>query len=125
MRQQLAATGSVLVATAGGYQYAGAWGEVLTVAAQAKGIAGLVIDSAVRDIEALTQRRFPVFGRGLSIGACQKEEIGTLHQPIDLYGVMVHSGDIVVGTADGVVILGSNRSTKCCETLLREETRVA
>jgi len=97
--------GSVLVATAEGYEYAGAWGEVLTVAAQARGIAGLVIDGAVRDIEAITERRFPVFSRGLAIGACKKEQIGTLHEPINLGGVTVHSGDIVVGTADGVVIL--------------------
>jgi len=101
----VAAAGSVLVATAEGYEYAGAWGEVLTVAAQARGIAGLVIDGAVRDIEAITERRFPVFSRGLAIGACKKEQIGRLNEPIELGGVTVRSGDIVVGTADGVVIL--------------------
>jgi regulator of RNase E activity RraA len=99
--------GSVLVANAERYQYAGAWGEVLSVAAQARGIAGLVIDGAVRDIEAITQRRFPVFSRGLAIGACKKEKIGTLNEPIDLGGVTVRSGDIVVGAGDGVVILDS------------------
>lgn len=101
----VAEPGSVLVATAEGYEYAGAWGEVLSVAAQAKGITGLVIDGGVRDIEAITERRFPVFSRGLAIGACKKEQIGTLHEPIDVGGVTVYSGDIVVGTADGVVIL--------------------
>jgi 4-hydroxy-4-methyl-2-oxoglutarate aldolase len=103
----LAAAGNVLVATAERYQLAGAWGEVLSVAAQARGIAGLVIDGTVRDIEAITQRRFPVFSRGLAIGACKKEKIGTLNEPIDLGGVTVRSGDIVVGTGDGVVILTS------------------
>jgi 4-hydroxy-4-methyl-2-oxoglutarate aldolase len=101
----VATPGTVLVATAAGYEYAGAWGEVLTVAAQARGIAGLVIDGAVRDIEAIRERRFPVFSRGLAIGACKKEQIGTLHESINLGGVTVHSGDIVVGTADGAVIL--------------------
>ena len=101
----VAAPGNVLVATAEGYQYAGAWGEVLSVAAQARGIAGLVIDGAVRDIEAMAERSFPVFSRGLAIGACKKEKIGTLQEPIDVGGVTVRSGDIVVGTADGVVIL--------------------
>jgi 4-hydroxy-4-methyl-2-oxoglutarate aldolase len=75
------------------------------VAAQARGIAGLVIDGAVRDMEAITERRFPVFSRGLAIGACKKEQIGTLQEPIDLGGVIVRSGDIVVGTGDGVVVL--------------------
>jgi 4-hydroxy-4-methyl-2-oxoglutarate aldolase len=101
----LAAPGSVLVAYAERYQYAGAWGEVLTVAAQARRISGLVIDGAVRDIEAIEKRRFPVFSRGLAIGACTKEKFGTLNEPIDLGGVTVRSGDIVVGTGDGVVIL--------------------
>lgn len=101
----LATPGSVLVANAERYQYAGAWGEVLSVAAQARGIVGLVIDGAVRDIEAITERRFPVFSRGLAIGACKKEKIGTLNEPVDLGGVTVRSGDIVVGAGDGVVIL--------------------
>ena len=103
----LASPGSVLVANAERYQLAGAWGEVLSVAAQARGIAGLVIDGTVRDIEAITQRRFSVFSRGLAMGACKKEKIGTLNEPIDLGGVTVRSGDIVVGTGDGVVILDS------------------
>jgi 4-hydroxy-4-methyl-2-oxoglutarate aldolase len=101
----VAEPGSVLVASAEGYQYAGAWGEVLSVAAQARGVAGLVIDGAVRDIEAITERHFPVFSRGLAIGACKKERIGTLQEPIDLGGVIVRWGDIVVGTGDGVVVL--------------------
>jgi 4-hydroxy-4-methyl-2-oxoglutarate aldolase len=101
----IAEPGSVLVASAERYQYAGAWGEFLSVAAQARGIAGLVIDGAVRDMEAITERRFPVFSRGLAIGACKKEQIGTLQEPIDLGGVIVRSGDIVVGTGDGVVVL--------------------
>src|SRR6266550_5513 len=90
----VAEPGSVLVATAEGCGYAGAWGEVLSVAAQAKGIAGLVIDGGVRDIEAITERRFPVFSRGLAIGACKKEQIGTLHEPIDVGGVTAYPGDI-------------------------------
>ena len=112
----VAESGSVLVATAERYQYAGAWGEVLSVAAQSRGIAGLVIDGAVRDIEAITDLRFPVFARGLAIGACKKEQIGKLHEPIDVGGVAVRSGDIVVGTADGVVILDS----RSIEQILRE-----
>jgi 4-hydroxy-4-methyl-2-oxoglutarate aldolase len=101
----LAEPGSVLVANAQRYLYAGAWGEVLTVAAQARGIAGLVIDGAVRDIEAVSQRRFHVFSRGLAIGACKKEKFGTIGDPVDLGGITVRSGDVVVGTADGVVVL--------------------
>ena len=121
----VAEPGSVLVATAEGYQYAGAWGEVLSVAAQARGIGGLVIHGAVRDIEAITERRFPIFSRGLAIGACRKEQIGTLHEPIDLGGVTVRSGDIVVGTADGVVILDSQLIEQVLKDAIARRAREA
>jgi 4-hydroxy-4-methyl-2-oxoglutarate aldolase len=121
----IAAPGSVLVANAERYQYAGAWGEVLTVAAQARGVAGLVIDGAVRDIEAITERRFPVFSRGLAIGACKKEQIGTLNQPIDLGGTTVRSGDIVVGTGDGVVILDGHSIEQVLQAAVARRTREA
>jgi len=121
----VAAAGSVLVATAEGYQYAGAWGEVLTVAAQARDIAGLVIDGAVRDIEAITERRFPVFSRSLAIGACKKEQIGTLYEPIDLGGVTLRSGDIVVGTADGVVALESQSIGQVLQNAIARREREA
>jgi 4-hydroxy-4-methyl-2-oxoglutarate aldolase len=113
----LAAPGSVLVATTERYQLAGAW------AAQARGIAGLILDGAVRDIEAITQRRFPVFSRGLAIGACKKEKIGTLNQPIDLGGVTVHSGDIVVGAADGVVILDNETIEQVLQAAITRRDR--
>jgi 4-hydroxy-4-methyl-2-oxoglutarate aldolase len=119
----LAPPGSVLVANAERYQYAGAWGEVLSVAAQARGFAGLVIDGAVRDIEAITVRRFPVFSRGLAIGACKKEQIGTLNEPIDIGGVTVRSGDIVVGAGDGVVILDSQTIEQVLQAAIARRER--
>jgi 4-hydroxy-4-methyl-2-oxoglutarate aldolase len=115
----IAAPGSVLVANAERYQYAGAWGEVLTVAAQARGVAGLAIDGAVRDIEAITERRFPV------IGTCKKKQIGTLNEPIDLGGTTVRSGDIVVGTGDGVVILDGHSIEQVLQAAVARRTREA
>jgi len=102
--------GVVLVATLGGYLGTGAWGEILTVAAQARGVAGLAVDGAVRDIEAIAGLGFPVFSRGLAIGACTKERFGTLEQPIMFGGVLVRSGDIVVGDADGLVVVAQERA---------------
>lgn len=118
-----AATGSVLVASAERCQEAGAWGEVLSVAAQARGIAGLVIDGAVRDIEAIAERGFPVFSRGLAIGACKKEQIRALNEPVDLGGVTVRAGDIVVGTGDGVVILDSHTIEQVLQTAIARRRR--
>lgn len=102
--------GVVLVASVGGFLRAGAWGEILTVAAQAKGVAGLVIDGAVRDIEAIARLRFPVFSRCLAIGACTKERFGTLNQPLVFGGVAVRPGDVVFGDSDGLVVIERERA---------------
>ena len=101
--------GSVLVANAGGFIRAGAWGEILTVAAQAKGVAGLVIDGAVRDIEAIAPLGFPIFSRGLAIGACSKERFGSLDQPCLFGGVAVQPGDLIFGDSDGLVVIEQAR----------------
>jgi len=97
--------GSVIVATVGNHLLAGAWGEILTEAARARGVAGLVIDGAVRDIDAIEGLRFPVFSRGLAIGSCTKERPGQVDVPIQLGGVAVRPGDLVFGNADGIVIV--------------------
>jgi 4-hydroxy-4-methyl-2-oxoglutarate aldolase len=101
--------GVVVVATVGGYLLAGAWGEILTEAARARGLAGLVIDGAVRDIDAIEASGFPVFSRGLAIGSCTKERPGKLDAAIQLGGATVRPGDLVFGNADGVVIVEHDR----------------
>ena len=106
----VATPGTVIVADIDSYMLAGAWGEILTVAAQAKGIAGLVVDGAVRDIEAIALRKFPVFCRGLAIGACSKERIGELNVPLVFAGVNVRSGDIILGDSDGLVVIERERA---------------
>jgi 4-hydroxy-4-methyl-2-oxoglutarate aldolase len=101
--------GVVIVASVGGYLMAGAWGEILTEAARARGVAGLIIDGAVRDIDAIEALRFPVFSRGLAIGSCTKEKTGTLQAPVQFGAVTVRSGDLVFGNSDGIVISEQDR----------------
>lgn len=113
----------VLVANVGSYLLAGAWGEVLTVAAQARGILGLVIDGAVRDIDAIERLGFPVFSRGLAIGACSKERPGTLNRPIQIGGATVHPGDIIVGHSDGLVVVDHNRAEEVYEKAASRQQR--
>jgi 4-hydroxy-4-methyl-2-oxoglutarate aldolase len=101
----VAPPGSVIVGDIGSYMLAGAWGEILTAAAQARNIAGVVVNGAVRDIEAIAQRLFPVFSRGLAIGACTKEKIGELNVPLVFGGAVIRPGDILLGDADGLVVI--------------------
>ncbi|WP_232080855.1 RraA family protein [Variovorax sp. SRS16] len=100
--------GSVLVVGAGGF-VTGYWGEVLTVAAEAAGVEGLVIDGGVRDIAAMTARRFPVFTRGISMRGTVKASAPSVGLPIHLAGTPVKAGDLVVADDDGVLILPVDR----------------
>ncbi|MFJ3214103.1 4-carboxy-4-hydroxy-2-oxoadipate aldolase/oxaloacetate decarboxylase [Streptomyces flaveolus] len=100
-----AGPGDVLVVDAKGYLEAGPWGDVLTCAAQQRGLAGLVIDGAVRDSRDIIASGFPVFARGLSIKGTTKAVPGRINVPVRVGGVHVEPGDIIVGDADGLVRL--------------------
>ena len=117
--------GAVIVARLGGYLLAGAWGEILTVAAQARGIAGLVVDGAVRDIDAIAERNFPVFSRGLAIGSCTKERFGKLGEPIVFGGIAVKSGDIILGNSDGLAVVAKERADEVFEAAMGRRRREA
>jgi len=79
--------GDVLVVDAKGYTEAGPWGDILTLAAQKSGISGLVIDGAVRDGDTILKMGFPVFSRGLSIRAAQKNQPGRVNIPTSFAAV--------------------------------------
>jgi 4-hydroxy-4-methyl-2-oxoglutarate aldolase len=113
--------GDVIVASAGAYVLAGAWGEILTVAAQSRGITGLVIDGAARDIVAIEELRFPVFSRGLAIASCTKERVGKLNGPVQIGGVVVWPGDLVFGDSDGIVIVQGDRIEDVYEAALARQ----
>ena len=82
------------------------WGELLSTAAAARGAAGAVMDGMVRDTRAIRAMRFPVFHGG--IGPLDSKGRGTIMAidvPVRCGGVMVHPGDLVVGDADGLVVV--------------------
>ena len=97
--------GDVLVVDAGGYAGAGPWGDILTLAAQTLGLAGLVIDGAIRDSADIVQSRFPVFARGICLRGTSKNKPGCVGQPIACGGILIHPGDLIVGDRDGLVVI--------------------
>jgi len=97
--------GDVLVVSAGEYSEAGLFGDVLGNACAAKGIAGLVTDSGVRDTHDLRRLGLPVFSGSVSIKGTVKETLGYINQPMPFGGEMIHPGDVVRGDADGVVVV--------------------
>lgn len=110
----LAQPGDVLVVHVSGVYEHGYWGEIMTSAAKAKGLGGLVIDGCVRDGVLLEEIGFPVFARGLCIRGTGKDygAIGWLNAPVLMGDVRIAAGDLIVGDADGVVAIPRARAAE-------------
>ncbi len=104
-----AQAGDALVVDVGDFRELGYWGEVLTTAAQARGVVGLVIDGGVRDVQEIHARRFPVFSAMIALRGAAKSHPGMVGRPIHCGGVPVEFGDWIVGDADGVVVVPAAR----------------
>jgi len=102
-----AAPGHALVVDVGPERDYGYWGEVLTTGAQARGLAGLVIDGGVRDSAALEAHRFAVFSTTVALRGAAKVAPGSVGAPVTVGGVEVCAGDWVVGDADGVTVVAA------------------
>jgi 4-hydroxy-4-methyl-2-oxoglutarate aldolase len=105
-----ASPGDILVVAAHGH-VAGYWGEIMAVAAQHRGIAGLVIDGGVRDTAALRERDFPVWAVGVSVHGTVKQQPGQVNEPVAVGGVVVNPGDYVLADDDGVVAIAAAEVT--------------
>ncbi len=119
----VARPGDVMVVYASGVYEHGYWGEIMATMAQARGVAGLVIDGGVRDSMLLAQMGFPVFARGLCIRGTGKDfgATGWINHPIRLGEVTVDGGDLIVGDADGVVAIPRARAAEVIEKSVRRE----
>ncbi|HEX3333120.1 MAG TPA: hypothetical protein VHS57_02190 [Acidimicrobiales bacterium] len=100
--------GSALVVDVGQVADRGYWGEVLTTAAEAAGIAGLVLDGGVRDVGALAGHSFPVFSSAIALTGATKDKPGAVGRPVRVGGVVVAVGDWVVADVDGVTFVPGN-----------------
>jgi regulator of RNase E activity RraA len=100
----------VLVAALNGSREAGHWGSLLTQAAMARGIAGLIIDGAVRDVAEIADLRFPVFYRGLMPRKAEKTDPGQVREAVLMDGHTIVDRDFVVADADGVAIVPRART---------------
>jgi 4-hydroxy-4-methyl-2-oxoglutarate aldolase len=121
----MAQPGDVIVADVGDFVEAGHWGEITTVAAQVRGVAGLVINGGVRDVAPIQRRGFPVFARAISMKATVKAVPGTINHPIVCGGVTVQSGDLVLADDDGVVVVQRERAEAVVAAAMEREEREA
>lgn len=109
-----AKAGDVLVVYVSDVYEHGYWGEIMSIAAKARNLGGLVIDGCVRDIEQLEQIGFPIFSRGLCIAGTSKNPAskGRINEPLLIGKAQIKSGDLIVGDRDGVVAIPKEQVDK-------------
>jgi 4-hydroxy-4-methyl-2-oxoglutarate aldolase len=118
-----ACAGDILVVCTSGGIEAGYWGDILNEAAMARRLGGLVIEGRVRDSAGLIQRPFPVFSQGVCIRGTVKarEAIAWLSQPVRIGEIIIAQGDLVVGDADGVVVIPAQQARQALDAARRRE----
>ena len=99
----LAQPGDVIVVDGGGDLSNALIGELMTTYANKRGIAGFVIDGAIRDLDVIAAGDLPVYAAGVTHRGPWKDGPGEINVPISLGGMVVSAGDLILGDADGVL----------------------
>jgi 4-hydroxy-4-methyl-2-oxoglutarate aldolase len=125
----LAKPGDVIVVDGKGDLSSALMGEIMCQQAAALGIAGVVIDGAVRDSEAIRELGFPMYAAGLNPNGPTKSVAGRVNHPISIGGVTVNPGDLVVGDADGITVIERHKAAAmlplAAEKVAAETKRIA
>jgi len=128
----IAEPGDVLVISNNGATNVACWGELATMSAMERGLAGVVIDGAVRDIDDIRRLGFPVFARAVTPNAGEPKGFGEINAEVQCGGQTVRPGDWIAGDASGVVVIPRERAAeisrrarevKKTEERIREEIR--
>ena len=117
--------GSIIVADAGFESEAGPWGDLMTLSAMQKGIAGLVISGSVRDGDDIARYGFPVFCTGQCIRGTTKKMKGPAPDTVRIGEVTIAPGDIIVGDNDGLVVVDANMVRTVTEACPKREEKEA
>jgi regulator of RNase E activity RraA len=126
---EAAGEGDVLVIANGGRVDVSSWGGILTLAARRRGIGGVVIDGACRDIAESEELGFPVYGRAVvPVSARGRIVQLAMEEPVDIAGMTVHPGDAVLADRNGVVFVRAadlSRVLTLAERITARETAMA
>ena len=100
-------------------------GEIMKTIAERRGVAGFVIDGAIRDSSAFAASDFPCFARGVNHRGPYKDGPGALDVPVAISGNVVSPGDIVVGDEDGVVTFSAAIAADLATTVRKQLAKEA
>jgi regulator of RNase E activity RraA len=93
-------------------------GGIITAGAAMLGLAGMVIDGAIRDVAEIREREFPVYARGVSHRGPYKNGPGEINVPVCIGGMVVQPGDIIVGDQDGLLAFPAAEAANLIEKAL-------
>lgn len=116
--------GDVLVVALTAPSLHGMFGDLLATSCRARGLAGVIIDSGVRDTSDLRRMRFPIWAKGICAAGTQKTGLGWVNVPVSCGGTVVMPGDIVVADNDGVAVVQKEHVTEtiaACRRRLENE----
>ncbi|AEG93816.1 RraA family protein [Ramlibacter tataouinensis] len=99
----LAEPGDVIVVDAGGDLTNALIGELMVSYAVSRGIAGFVMNGAIRDLDMIGSGSFPVYAAGVTHRGPYKDGPGEINVPVAIDGMVIHPGDLMVGDADGLL----------------------
>ncbi|MFM7571305.1 MAG: RraA family protein [Betaproteobacteria bacterium] len=102
--------GSVIVIDTGGSGVHPVWGGTSSLAARTRGVAGVVTNGLLRDIDEIRDAQFPVYATGVCVQGTLKNHPGWTGVPVSVGGVIVQSGDVVLGDSDGVVVIPAGQA---------------
>jgi 3-hexulose-6-phosphate synthase/6-phospho-3-hexuloisomerase len=106
----LAGPGDVIVINNDGGIHVAPWGELATRSCMGKGVAGVVIDGAVRDVDDIRRLGYPVFARAIVPNAGEPKGFGEINTEIGCCGQVVRPGDWIAGDMNGVVVIPRERA---------------
>jgi 4-hydroxy-4-methyl-2-oxoglutarate aldolase len=101
--------GDVLVLTMPEPEPVALIGELLVTQAKARGVAGLLVDAAVRDASELRELGVPVWARWIRVRGATKTSVGAIDEPVEMGGTAIRPGDHVVLDDDGAVVVRRER----------------
>ena len=116
----LAQPGDVLVIDGKGDQTCALMGSIMLNACKRLGLAGVVLDAAIRDTEELIELGFPVWAVGSNPNGPTKTASGRINWPISCGGISIHPGDLIVADADGVVVVEREKAASLLPLALKK-----
>ncbi len=126
---EAAKPGDIIIIDNGGKLEFSCWGGLLALSAKLKGLSGVVIDGASRDIDEARELNFPVYARGaVPMTARGRVMQESFNQEIQFAGVQCHPGDLVIADGSGVVIIPKEKENEvvaAAEAIYQKEQEMA